>query len=121
MIDHSASQRSEFSFTIDVSTPFRLDLTVWALRLSGVSTGIPIVTFGPATEADLEPGATFFVPAQRGEDGSLETKSTHRCKAGKPNRSAGQSGLHDYLCLIEMLPKKGVTISVYLQRRWRFL
>ena len=85
-----------------------------------VPEGIPIVTFGPATEADLKPGATFFVPAQRGEDGSLETELTHRCKAGKPNRSAGQSGLHDYLCLIEMLPKKGVTISVYLQRRWRF-
>jgi hypothetical protein len=35
--------------------------------------GVPIVTFGPATEADLKPGATVFVPAQRGEDGSLAT------------------------------------------------
>jgi hypothetical protein len=33
--------------------------------------GIPIVTFGPATEADLKPGATVFVPAQRGDDGAL--------------------------------------------------
>ena len=35
--------------------------------------GTPIVTFGPATEADLKPGATVFVPAQRGDDGSLST------------------------------------------------
>ena len=35
--------------------------------------GIPIVTFGPATEADLKPGATVFVPAQRGDDGALAT------------------------------------------------
>ena len=27
--------------------------------------GTPIVTFGPATEADLKPGATVFVPAQK--------------------------------------------------------
>jgi hypothetical protein len=33
--------------------------------------GVPIVTFGPATEADLKPGATVFVPAQRGDDGGL--------------------------------------------------
>jgi hypothetical protein len=35
--------------------------------------GVPIVTFAPATEADLKPGATVFVPAQRGDDGSLST------------------------------------------------
>ncbi len=35
--------------------------------------GIPIVTFAPATEADLKPGATVFVPAQRSDDGSLST------------------------------------------------
>jgi hypothetical protein len=35
--------------------------------------GVPIVTFGPATEADLKPGATVFVPAQRGDDGALAT------------------------------------------------
>jgi hypothetical protein len=35
--------------------------------------GIPIVTFGPATQADLKPGATVFVPAQRGDDGALAT------------------------------------------------
>jgi hypothetical protein len=33
--------------------------------------GVPIVTFGPATEADLKPGATVFVPAQKGDDGML--------------------------------------------------
>src|SRR3984957_2100501 len=33
--------------------------------------GTPIVTFGPATEADLKTGATLFVPAQRGDDGAL--------------------------------------------------
>jgi hypothetical protein len=33
--------------------------------------GVPIVTFAPATEADLKPGAAVFVPAQRGDDGSL--------------------------------------------------
>jgi hypothetical protein len=35
--------------------------------------GVPIVTFGPATEADLKTGATVFVPAQRGDDGALAT------------------------------------------------
>jgi len=35
--------------------------------------GAPIVTFAPATEADLKPGATVFVPAQRGDDGALVT------------------------------------------------
>src|SRR6201994_2626725 len=33
--------------------------------------GVPIVTFAPATEADLKPGATVFVPAQKGDDGAL--------------------------------------------------
>ena len=33
--------------------------------------GVPIVTFGPATKADLKPGATVFVPAQRGAGGAL--------------------------------------------------
>jgi hypothetical protein len=33
--------------------------------------GVPIVTFGPATPTDLKPGATVFVPAQRGDDGAL--------------------------------------------------
>jgi hypothetical protein len=33
--------------------------------------GIPIVILAPATEADLKPGATIFVPAQRGDDGAL--------------------------------------------------
>ena len=55
-----------------------------------VPEGIPIVTFGPATEADLKPGATVFVPAQRGEDGSLETESTHRCKLASPTDPPGK-------------------------------
>src|SRR5271166_3735343 len=38
-----------------------------------VADGVPIVTCGPATEADLKPGATVFVPAQRGDDGALAT------------------------------------------------
>jgi hypothetical protein len=33
----------------------------------------PIVTFAPATPADLAPGATVFVPAERGADGALTT------------------------------------------------
>jgi hypothetical protein len=33
--------------------------------------GVPIVTFAPATEADLKPGAMVFVPAQKGDDGAL--------------------------------------------------
>jgi len=33
--------------------------------------GVPIVTFGPATPADLKPGATVFIPAQKGGDGAL--------------------------------------------------
>ena len=31
----------------------------------------PIVTFAPATPADLKPGATVFVNAERGSDGTL--------------------------------------------------
>jgi hypothetical protein len=33
--------------------------------------GVPIVTFGPATPADLKPGVAVFVPAQKGDDGAL--------------------------------------------------
>jgi len=36
-----------------------------------VAEGIPIVTFAPATEADLKPGADVFIPAQRADDGAL--------------------------------------------------
>lgn len=35
--------------------------------------GTPIVTFAPATPADLKPGATVFVPAKRGDNGALST------------------------------------------------
>ncbi len=38
-----------------------------------ISDGTPIVTFGPATAGDLKPGATVFIPAQRGDDGALAT------------------------------------------------
>lgn len=31
----------------------------------------PVVTFAPATPADLKPGATVFVSAERGTDGKL--------------------------------------------------
>ena len=31
----------------------------------------PVVTFAPATPADLKPGATVFVNAERGSDGTL--------------------------------------------------
>jgi hypothetical protein len=37
--------------------------------------GIPIVIFGPATKADLKPGATVFVPAKRGADGALSAET----------------------------------------------
>jgi hypothetical protein len=33
----------------------------------------PIVTFSPATPADLKPGATVFVTAERGGDGTLSS------------------------------------------------
>ena len=36
-----------------------------------VPDGIPIVTFAPATEADLKPGAAVFVPAKKSADGVL--------------------------------------------------
>jgi len=36
-----------------------------------IPVGVPIVTFGPATKADLKPGAAVFVPAQRGANGAL--------------------------------------------------
>ena len=38
-----------------------------------ISNCTPIVTFGPATAGDLKPGATVFIPAQRGDDGALAT------------------------------------------------
>jgi hypothetical protein len=40
-------------------------------RKISIPDGTPIVTFAPATAADLAPGATVFVPAQRGDDGAL--------------------------------------------------
>ena len=45
---------------------FRIRLASLAL-LSGLAVG------APATEADLKPGATVFVPAQKGDDGALAT------------------------------------------------
>jgi len=40
-------------------------------RTISVAEGIAIVTFAPATEADLKPGAAVFVPAERSSDGAL--------------------------------------------------
>lgn len=40
-----------------------------------VPDGIPIVTFSPATKADVKPGATVFVPARRGADGALSAET----------------------------------------------
>ena len=38
-----------------------------------ITPGTPIVTFAPAVNADVKPGAAVFVPAQRGDDGKLST------------------------------------------------
>ena len=45
-----------------------------------IAPGTPIVTFAPATNADVKPGAAVFVPADRAEDGKL---STTRVVVGK--------------------------------------
>ena len=42
---------------------------------AGRSGRLPIVTFSPATKADLKPGATVFVPARRGADGALSAET----------------------------------------------
>lgn len=39
-----------------------------------VAEGVPIVTFAPATEADLKPGAAVFIPAERSSDGAIASK-----------------------------------------------
>jgi hypothetical protein len=38
-----------------------------------IAVGTPVVTFAPATQADLTSGATVFVPAERSTDGTLAT------------------------------------------------
>jgi hypothetical protein len=38
-----------------------------------IAPATPIVTFAPATAADVKPGAAVFIPAQRGDDGKLST------------------------------------------------
>jgi hypothetical protein len=38
-----------------------------------IAVGTPVVTFAPATQADLTSGATVFVPAERSTDGALAT------------------------------------------------
>ena len=45
-----------------------------------IAPGTPIVTFAPAVNADVKPGAAVFVPAERGDDGKL---STARVVVGK--------------------------------------
>jgi hypothetical protein len=42
----------------------------------------PIVTFAPATAADVAPGAAVFVPAQRKEDGAIEAQRVLVGKGG---------------------------------------
>ncbi|MBA1271800.1 hypothetical protein G7026_00390 [Pseudomonas azotifigens] len=36
--------------------------------------GTPVVTLAPATQADLKPGATVFIPAEKGPDGVVTTQ-----------------------------------------------
>ena len=36
-----------------------------------ITPGTPIVTFAPATAADVKPGAVVFIPAQRSDDGKI--------------------------------------------------
>ncbi len=38
-----------------------------------VTPGTPVVTFAPATAADVKPGAAVFIPAQRGDNGKLSS------------------------------------------------
>lgn len=45
-----------------------------------VPPGTPIVTFAPATTADVKPGVAVFVPAQKKDDGSL---AANRVLVGK--------------------------------------
>ena len=45
-----------------------------------IAPGTPIVTFAPATNADVKPGAVVFIPADRADDGKL---STTRVVVGK--------------------------------------
>ncbi len=45
-----------------------------------IAPNTPIVTFAPAVNADVKPGAAVFVPADRGDDGKL---STTRVVVGK--------------------------------------
>ena len=68
-----------------------LDLSYSAGKEKKISIpdGVPIVTFGPATEADLKPGATVFVPAQRGDDGAALRRLVRVCSRGIPPTSAG--------------------------------
>jgi hypothetical protein len=36
-----------------------------------ITPGTPIVTFAPATAADVKPGTVVFIPAQRSDDGKI--------------------------------------------------
>jgi hypothetical protein len=38
-----------------------------------VGPGTPVVTFAPATNSDVKPGAAVFIPAERGDDGKFST------------------------------------------------
>ena len=43
-------------------------------KMISVAEGVPIVTFAPATEADLKPGEAVFIPAERNSDGALASR-----------------------------------------------
>jgi len=56
-------------------------------RTISVAEGIPIVTFAPATEANLKPGAAVFVPTERSSDGALAS-ALAKCSSGLPMSAA---------------------------------
>jgi hypothetical protein len=78
------------------------DTRVGKEKKISIPDGIPIVTFGPATEADLRPGATVFVPAQRGDvasslqasSSSAPTASIRQCKLTATRRVVARGGVN---------------------------
>jgi hypothetical protein len=38
-----------------------------------ITPGTPIVTFAPATVADIKPGVAVFIPGQQADDGKIST------------------------------------------------
>ena len=58
--------------------------------------GTPVVTYAPATQADLKPKAIVFILAEKGTDGAISTAmsssaptaSSHRCESRAADRAA---------------------------------